>query len=308
MRDLIASLQDTIWADWTPSPIAADASARSYVRLSGPLGETVVVMNSGPVPTAPFVTIAAYLESIGLTAPHVLWRQGPILVLTDLGSIDLATAIKQGTPPETCYAASVDVLCALHAAKQPKMAAPVMSDLGDAVRVTAGTYAPNADPDMLAALVSRAMTRLTGHLPYRIALRDCHAENIIWRPDAKGHDRVGLLDFQDAVMMPAGYDLVSLIRDIRHPVPDDLADDLIQRFCAKTGLDQSTFRPACAVMGAQRNLRILGVFTRLIRDQGKTRYAKLLPITWKTLQKDLAHPDLVQLRNYVNSAFPKELK
>lgn len=306
MRDLTAILKGTLWAEWTPSPIAADASARSYVRLASPSGETVVVMDSGPVPTEPFLSIAEHLESIGLTAPRVLLNQGPVLVLSDLGLTDLASAIKQGTPAEECYAASVDVLCNLHTAKQPKMAAPVMSDLGDAVRITAGTYAPNADADTLAALVARTMTRLTGHLPNRMALRDCHAENIIWRPDAKGNARIGLLDFQDAVMMPAGYDLVSLIRDIRHPMSDDLADNLVGQFCAKTGLDRSTFGPACAAMGAQRNLRILGVFTRLIRDQGKTRYAKLLPTTWETLQKDLAHPELTQLRDYVKTVFPKE--
>ena len=104
--------------------------------------------------------------------------------------------------------------------------------------------------------------------------------------------------------MPAGYDLVSLLRDVRRDVPEALVETLTASFCTKTGLSLDLFRPAAAAMGAQRNLRILGVFGQLIKDQGKTTYAQHLPGTWRALCADLQHPALAALKQYVDDTFP----
>lgn len=308
MISIHQALKDTPWAEWTASPIAADASDRSYVRLAGPDAATVVVMNSGPVPTAPFVQMADYLYNIGLAAPRVLLDRSPILVLTDLGTKQLAQALDQRADATALYSAAVDALIALHHAPPPNLPNQTAQALGTAVRITSEFYAPNADAETLSNLMTDAITRLTGHLPWRVALRDCHVENMIWRPDEHGTARIGLLDFQDAVMMPAGYDLVSLIRDIRRPMSADLTQTLTDRFCDGTGLDKDRFTAARAALAAQRNLRILGVFARLITVRGKPAYARHLPLTWTTLTEDLNHPELSALQAYVQRTFPDPRK
>jgi aminoglycoside/choline kinase family phosphotransferase len=137
----------------------------------------------------------------------------------------------------------------------------------------------------------------------RLALRDFHAENLIWRPALAGAARVGLLDFQDAFIAPAGYDLVSLLRDARRDVDPKLVQDMIARFTAGTDVGPD-FPAQFACLGAQRNLRILGVFARLAKQAGKTRYLTLIPRVWRNLMLDLAHPALADLRAVVHDLLP----
>ena len=139
--------------------------------------------------------------------------------------------------------------------------------------------------------------------PDTLALRDFHAENLIWRPEHVGTDRVGLLDFQDAVLAPAGYDLASLIRDVRRDVSPQLAEDVTSYFedHAKPGPD---FRAQLACLGAQRNLRILAVFARLAKVHGKRRYLDLMPRVWNNLMLDLQHPSLINLQTAVRDVLP----
>jgi aminoglycoside/choline kinase family phosphotransferase len=146
---------------------------------------------------------------------------------------------------------------------------------------------------------------LTGFAPNAdtLALRDYHAENLIWREAHKATDRVGLLDFQDAFVAPAGYDLASLLRDARRDVPDDIADEMINHFTQKTGAD-ATFRTQVACLGVQRNLRILGVFARLSKEMGKTRYLQFIPRVWGNIIADLNDPALAELRQAVLDHIP----
>jgi Predicted phosphotransferase related to Ser/Thr protein kinases len=139
--------------------------------------------------------------------------------------------------------------------------------------------------------------------PDTLALRDYHAENLIWRPDLDGLARVGLLDFQDAFVAPLGYDLASLLRDARRDVPDDICAAMVAHFMAATGAG-AEFPAQLACLGAQRNLRILGVFARLATEMGKTRYIPMIPRVWAQLQKDLAHPALSDLRDVVADLLP----
>ena len=139
--------------------------------------------------------------------------------------------------------------------------------------------------------------------PDTLALRDYHAENLIWRPELVGLARVGLLDFQDAFVAPLGYDLASLLRDARRDVPDDICAAMVAHFMAETGAG-ADFPAQLACLGAQRNLRILGVFARLAVEMGKTRYIPMIPRVWAQLQKDLAHPALSDLRAAVSDILP----
>jgi len=155
----------------------------------------------------------------------------------------------------------------------------------------------------MAEAMRDAMARLAPTAD-RLALRDFHAENLIWRPERQGNARFGLLDFQDAFIAPAGYDLISLLRDARRDVPPALHDAMIARFSAATGLDAGPLAAQLACLGVQRNLRILGVFARLARERGKTRYIAMLPRIWAHLKADLAHPALGDLRTVLTPILP----
>ncbi|MBS1302429.1 phosphotransferase [Loktanella sp. SALINAS62] len=289
------------------TPIAGDASARRYDRLTSAHGGTVILMDADPATgerTAPFVDIARYLTDSGLTAPHILHHDADdgFVLLSDLGHETLAAAASRAPQQETVlYDAATDVLIALDRLHPPALHRMTPQVGADMVAITATAYA-NCDP---APLVSAVRDVLDRHAPAadHLALRDFHAENLIWRPDRTGLDRVGLLDFQDAFIAPRGYDLASLLGDIRRDMPPSIRDRAASRFADATGMtmDQITLR--LAVLSAQRNLRILGVFARLIAN-GKPRYRTMMPRVWSVLMRDLGHPALSDLRVIVLRDLP----
>ncbi|RYH04234.1 hypothetical protein EU805_02345 [Salipiger sp. IMCC34102] len=292
------------WRDWRAEPITGDASARIYTRLIGP-EDSVVVMDADPAQdsgTPAFVKIARYLASRDLAAPKILMEDLDLglVVMTDLGRDRIAEAVSRTPELEAeVYDAATDVLVALDGLAPPPLAAMTPQVAGEMVAITAERYA-RCDPGPLCAAVTQSFAGLT---PDRIALRDVHAENLVWRPDRHGLDRVGLLDFQDAFLAPRGYDLASLLSDIRRDVPASVRAREIGRFARATGQDESDLNRALATLGAQRNLRILGVFSRLIAN-GKDHYAALMPRVWTTLMRDLSHPELSDLRAVVLRDLP----
>ena len=138
-----------------------------------------------------------------------------------------------------------------------------------------------------------------------LSLRDFHAENLIWLPGGDGLRRVGLLDFQDAVAAHPAYDLVSLTQDARRDVPPELEHQLIARYLSRNPLEQSRFSAVVALLGAQRALRIIGVFARLVLARGKTHYLGYMPRVWGYLDRNLEHPDLRDLAGAVRVAIPE---
>jgi hypothetical protein len=137
-----------------------------------------------------------------------------------------------------------------------------------------------------------------------MVLRDYHAENILFLPDRSGTARAGLLDFQDALLGHRAYDLVSLVQDARRDVRADTAEACITHYCTATGQAETPYRASLAVLGAQRNLRILGVFARLAATRGKPHYIDLIPRVWAHLQNDLAHPLLAPVKEVLDTALP----
>ncbi len=138
--------------------------------------------------------------------------------------------------------------------------------------------------------------------PQGMVLRDYHAENLLWLPDRNGAARVGLIDFQDGLVGRYPYDLVSLLEDARRDVTPELAEAMIARYIAGAGLDRSgaaEFRRDYAILGAQRNAKILGIFARLIRRDGKPRYGEFFPRVEAHFRRDLAHPDLAPVADFV---------
>ncbi len=210
------------------------------------------------------------------------------------------------------YDAAVDLLATLQRAP-PAQGLAVFTPLSLSEQVAPvfdwyalgvlGKVDEQAKRDFSAEVVSVLTKTLTAS-PVMI-LRDYHAENLIWLPDRDGVARVGLLDFQDALIGDPAYDLVSLLQDARRDVSPDLADAMIHRFVAATGADVDAFHAAYAASGAQRNLRILGVFARLSLHFGKPHYVDLIPRVWKHLMTCLDHPSLVTSRALAVEMLPE---
>jgi hypothetical protein len=141
--------------------------------------------------------------------------------------------------------------------------------------------------------------------------RDYHAQNLLWLPERDGVARVGLIDFQDAVAGSPAYDLISLTEDARRTVSPELAEIATAHYLAVmkaqgTPLDETRFRHEMAVMAAQRNAKIVGIFARLTKRDGRPRYLAFLPRVWSYLERDLAHPALADLRAWYDRVIPKD--
>lgn len=300
-------LSNTKWAAWDRAAIAADASARRYERLMQN-GSSVILMDAPPQmdqSTAAFIEIAEYLTDHGFQAPQILAQdqKNGILLLGDLGSRDYARWLqKHPTDNGTLYKTAIDVLVRLETCEPPKHLTKMTPERGtEMVAITGEHYAQCDMADVQTELLSAL--RQYAPVANTFALRDFHAENLIWRPDQSGRARVGLLDFQDAFIAPSGYDLASLLRDARRDIDPRFAKEMIEYFLTKTKRDDG-FLVQLACLGIQRNLRILGVFGRLATEMQKKKYIDLIPRVWGNLQQDLGHPALAKLRNAVNEILP----
>ena len=286
------------------------------------LGYNALARLAGP-DTAAFAALAAALTARGFSAPRIYEADlaAGFLVLEDLGDDLFARIVPERAHEGTLYAAGVDVLAALYRSSFEAEPAALgkswrIQDY-DATALEAEThlfldwYAPERGPAPSEAARAdwdsawrSVFAVLDAHAP-GLVLRDYHAENLIWRPDRAAEASVGLLDFQDALFGHPAYDLVSLIEDARRDVPRDLAEPLTQRFFDKAGLaDREAFDAAAAVLAAQRNAKILGIFVRLARRDGKAKYLDLLPRVAAHFVRDLSHPALAPVRAAVREISP----
>ena len=302
------------WSKAQRQRLAGDASARRYERLShGPNGAGAVLMDAPPMTcstTGAFVQIATFLRAQGFSAPRILHADLGLglLLLEDLGD-NLFTRIAQADPQAApgLYDAATDFLIALHNTRPPQDVALLDSTaLSAMIGVTYDWYRPARDPNAKSAAIAAlgdALGRLAPCSPV-LALRDFHGENLIWLAKREGVTRVGLLDFQDAFLGHPAYDLISLIRDARHDVPEEIAQRAIKRYLAASGHDEAAFTHAAATLAVQRNLRILGVFARLALRDAKPVYLAFMPRVWRYLMRDLAHPDLQELQAIIRRDLP----
>ncbi|WP_375687937.1 aminoglycoside phosphotransferase family protein [Pseudooceanicola sp. LIPI14-2-Ac024] len=302
------------------TPVSGDASNRRYERLALD-GRTTILMDAPPEKgedVRPFIRIATHLRACGLSAPEILAAdeaQG-FLLLEDLGD-DLYARILETLSGSALaeaemrlYAPAIDALADLHAAPLPAgiaaYDAPLMSDLAALPFdwYLQGLGQPDAAGRATFHAAIRARLAELDRQPQVLILRDYHAENLIWLPGRDGAARVGQLDFQDAMAGHPAYDMVSLLQDARRDVSPDLAQVMIARYCAATVTDPEAFAAAYHLLGLQRNMRILGVFSRLCIRDGKPRYLGFIPRVWDHIQRDLAHPTLADLAPLVTGALP----
>lgn len=292
------------WGAAVPRPLAGDASNRRYLRLVRDTGETAVLMDAPPErgeDVRPFLAIARHLSAAGLSAPAVLAEDVPagLLLLEDLGDALLARLATDPGMEAPLYLAAAETLAAVQAARPPEgLVRFTPETMADLARLVFDWYAPGTPDDAAEDIVLRLRDALalSAPEPSVLSLRDFHAENLLWLPDRAGPARIGLLDFQDAVIAHPAYDLVSLLHDARRDVGEAARAAATRRFLDLTGHEEARFMAAAAALSAQRNLRILGVFARLARRDGRPGYLRLLPRVWRHLRGDLDHPTLAGLR------------
>ncbi len=313
-----ALIAQTPWANAKREPLAGDASNRRYERLTDPnTGKTAVLMDAPPEKgedVIPFVKVDEYLRSVGLSAPEIYAEdsQYGFLLLEDLGDDLFARVLEKDLALEApLYEAATDVLVHLH--KQPVMSLDsydpaLMTELA-ALSFT--KYAQGISGGFEADAKARFEHRFADILHREtggkrvVVQRDYHAENLIWLPERDGVARVGLLDFQNAMLGHPAYDLMSLLQDVRRTVSTAIEMRMIDRYISASGMDGHDFRTAYAVLGVQRNLRILGVFARLATEYGKPHYVDLIPITWSHLMRNLEHPTLIPVADILRKALPQ---
>jgi tRNA threonylcarbamoyl adenosine modification protein YjeE len=326
--------------------VQGDASTRAYERLMLQ-GASYILMNSPKRPdgppvrdgkpysaiahlaesATPFVAMAQALRAQGLSAPAILAadRDAGLLVIEDLGS----ELVVEGNPPaplEPRYEVAADLLAALHRAPLPGTL-PVEPGVDyalprydlDAFLIEAELlvdwYLPRLDVklpgdkrDSYVELWRQALAPVLA-APATWVLRDVHSPNLLWLPERQGLARIGLLDFQDAVMGPAAYDLASLLKDARVDVPEMMEIALLSRYtrarrAADPGFDAPAFAQTYATLAAQRASKILGIFARLDARDGKPQYLRHMPRVWAYLHRSLAHPALAPLSAWYRANVP----
>lgn len=323
------------WDTARSEAVPGDASTRRYARLTLDGGKAIL-MDAPPSDSggeyariakladgemAAFTSIATALSRRGFSAPKILAanvEQG-LLLLEDLGADLVANLLKSRPDLEReIYLACMETLGAIYRSSFDDAPSalgrswPLRAYDENALIAEVGLmtqwYLPyigksltEAQGDEWNRLWLDAFSLLKTHAPGLI-LRDFHAENIFWIPQRQGVSRIGLIDFQDALFGHPAYDVVSLIEDARRDVDTDLKDELIERFCKSAKIaDDDNFRAAYAVMGAQRNAKILGIFVRLAQRDQKAAYLDLLPRVQSHFSANLSHDALSPIARFLGA-------
>lgn len=321
-----------------------DASTRSYARLyrddyavilmNSPRKRDGAAMYDGKTYSAavhlaedvkPFVAMANGLRARGFSAPaiHDADLDAGFLITEDLGTASFIEG-EPAAPIAERYEAATDMLAALHAMDLPNtlpLAPGIQYSIPDfdidamliEISLMPEWYLRDRRPSDAARSEFTAMWRellsRTTDAPKTWVIRDFHSPNLIWLDRRTDIARVGVIDFQDTVMGPAAYDLVSLLQDARIDVPEAIELGMLTRYIrarltADRSFNPSAFARHYAIMSAQRNTRLLGTFARLNLRDGKPHYLKHQPRIWTYLTRSLAHPDLTAFRDWYAAHVP----
>jgi aminoglycoside/choline kinase family phosphotransferase len=301
------------WAGARIEPLAGDASFRRYFRVIGD-GRQAVLMDAPPPheDPRPFISVAEWLLSVGLSAPEILARDldRGLLLLDDFGDSRLRETLDTSPDREReLYELATDVLVHLHA-NPPMEGLPGhgleqwLTELMLFPEWYCQAIGIDVDVDGYRAAWTEVLEPVAndGLGPVTV-LRDYHAENIMLVEGRQGVAHFGLLDFQDALAGHPAYDLASVLEDARRDVPEALERAMLDRYLAATG-QRPGFEDAYWALAAQRNTRILGVFTRLWKRDGKPGYRRFQPRMWGLLERDLSQPLLGPVQRWFDANLP----
>lgn len=319
-----AFLADAGWSAAAVAPLAGDASFRRYYRVAAN-GRRAVLMDAPPAHenVRPFVRIARQLRGLGFSAPEILAadQAGGFLLLEDFGDDTFSRLLRGGADEEPLYRLACDVLIRLHTLPAAVAMPPQLPDydqrrlLDEALLLTdwflpavAGGPTPG---DVREAYVAawRAVLPVVTEPPATLVLRDFHVDNLMRLAGRDGIAACGLLDFQDAVAGSAAYDLMSLLEDARRDVDAAIRTRMLAYYADATGLaDRAGFAASFAVLAAQRHAKVIGIFTRLDRRDGKPIYLVHIPRVWRLLERALAEPVLAPVAAWFARHVPAALR
>jgi hypothetical protein len=307
------------WADAERRLLAADASFRRYERLWRD-GASRVLMDAPPPQenVRAFHQIARTLIDLGLSAPRAFEvdEAAGLMLLEDFGDRTFTRALAEDADEATLYRLAIDALIALHQRWQPGLetAPPPYDDarlLEEALLLPdwflpARRGAPTPEPVRAAYIEAwRAVLARARAVPDCLVLLDYHVDNLMLLEGREGVAACGLLDFQDAMIGPVAYDVVSLLEDARRDVDAGVAAEMLARYLdAFPELDRERFMESYAVLGAQRAAKIVGIFTRLSRRDEKDQYLHHIPRVWRRLTADLEHPALAPVQAWFDREVP----
>lgn len=304
------------WADAAVAPLPGDASFRRYFRLTR--GEESAMLMHAPPPhedPAPFLHVAHWLNDNAMRAPAILVEDAAAgWVLTeDFGNDRMRDWLDANPEDErAAYEAAVEALAALHRLPPGPFAPYDMAVYQREAALLTEWYCPaqglTVDAEGYSAAWAEVLVPvLKRQAPGVTVLRDYHAENIMLL-GGKASAPQGLIDFQDALVGHRAYDLVSLLQDARRDVDVSLETAMLVHYAHHAGIGDDDFIADYATLGAQRNAKIVGIFTRLDRRDGKPRYLAMIPRVWAALERDLAHPALQPVARWFDANIPAELR
>ncbi len=290
--------------------LAGDASSRSYKRISLDGNSAILMQDPDQSSVKSFLKVSEILKDWGYSAPEILvdGSKDGLLLLEDFGDELFARILE--TAPERemeLYTLAADFLVDLTKQDAPTgLKLYSQSYVLDQNALFLDWYVPNilgeSLPDKARFFfqqIWRELFELLSEDQEVFLYRDFHAENLFFLEGRKGLRQLGLIDYQDAMTGPAAYDLASLLQDARRTVSTELATSIVDHYVSRTNYDQKEFMRSYSILGAHRCLRILGVFTRLAKQQNKDRYSRFMPRVLGYLNSNLAHPDLVALKHWI---------
>ncbi len=320
----IEFLQQNGWRDARRQFLAGDASFRRYERLFAADGTTAILMDAPPdtEPITPFIRIDKQLIKWGYSAPHILAQdvENGFLLLEDLGDNSFSNWLRQHPNQElTLYKHACNLLIDMHQhANNSKTAqnsiAPPYSKklLMDELMIFADWYLPTilgrsyaAEQRIIFLEIWDNLLASMPFLPECLVLRDFHADNLMWLPAREDIGKVGLLDFQDAVMGCPAYDIVSMLEDARRDLQPETVQIILNHYLQQMVWDKADFMATYALLGAQRNTKIIGIFTRLAQRDGKQQYLNFMPRVWQHLHHNLQHSILRPYSKWLNEIIPE---
>lgn len=307
------------WGDADRGVLAGDASFRRYDRLKR--GDQAAVLMDAPPPqedVRPFIRIGDQLCALGYSAPRILAKdvEHGFLLLEDLGDSTYARNLAAGGDEESLYALAMDVLADLHGrAGTVPDGTPAYDDerlLTEACLLT-DWYMPAVLGREIAAAEReqyRALWRdlfpIARSVPDTLVLRDFHVDNLMLL-DRPGLAACGLLDFQDAVSGPLTYDPMSLLEDARRDIDPGLIGRMKDRYLDQLPhIDRDAFAASWAVLAAQRHAKVIGIFTRLCKRDGKAGYLVHIPRVWRLLEQSLSHQALAPVKAWLDTHMPQQ--